>query len=131
MKAPAEDSRAGIVGSGDGVDVGLEDLRQDLLLHKMEVTMQAQYLCVLCAKSFQSVRLCDPMNSRLLGPWDSPGKNTAVGCYFLLQGIFLTQGSNLGLPHCTQILYHLSYLGSLILYINKVKHVKPLALGLV
>ena len=54
MKAPAEDSRAGIVGSGDGVDVGLEDLRQDLLLHKMEVTMQAQYLCVLCAKSFQS-----------------------------------------------------------------------------
>ena len=54
MKAPAEDSRAGIVGSGDGMDVGLEDLRQDLLLHKMEVTMQAQYLCVLCAKSFQS-----------------------------------------------------------------------------
>ena len=54
MKAPAEDSRAGIVGSGDGVDVGLEDLRQDLLLHKMEVTMQAQHLCVLCANSFQS-----------------------------------------------------------------------------
>ena len=54
MKAPAEDSRDGIVGSGDGVDVGLEDLRQDLLLHKMEVTMQAQHLCVLCANSFQS-----------------------------------------------------------------------------
>ena len=53
MKAPAEDSRAGIVGSGDGVDVGLGDLRQDLLPHKMEVTMQAQYLCVLCANSFQ------------------------------------------------------------------------------
>ena len=54
MKAPAEDSRAGIVGSGDGMDVGLEDLRQDLLLHKMEVIMQAQHLCVLCANSFQS-----------------------------------------------------------------------------
>ena len=33
--------------------------------------------------------------ARLLCPWDSPGKNTAVGCHFLLQGIFLTQGLNL------------------------------------
>ena len=32
---------------------------------------------------------------RLLCPWDFPGKNTGVGCYFLLQGIFQTQGSNL------------------------------------
>ena len=32
--------------------------------------------------------------TRLLCPWDSPGKNTGVGCHFLLQGIFLTQGSN-------------------------------------
>ena len=32
-------------------------------------------------------------------PWDSPGKNTGVGCHFLLQEIFLTQGSNLGLLH--------------------------------
>ena len=29
--------------------------------------------------------------------WDSPGKNTGVGCHALLQGIFLTQGSNLHL----------------------------------
>ena len=29
--------------------------------------------------------------------WDSPGRNTEVGCYFPFQGIFLTQGSNLGL----------------------------------
>ena len=36
-------------------------------------------------------------------PWDSPGKNTGVGCRSLLQGIFLTQGSNLGLLHCRQI----------------------------
>ena len=35
---------------------------------------------------------------RLLYPWNSPGKNTTVGCYSLLQGIFLIQGSNLG-PH--------------------------------
>ena len=31
----------------------------------------------------------------LLCPWDSPGKNTGAGCHFLLQEIFLTQGSNL------------------------------------
>ena len=42
-------------------------------------------------------------------PWDFPGKNTGVDCCFVLQGIFLTQGSNLGLPHCRQILYHLSH----------------------
>ena len=34
---------------------------------------------------------------RLLCPWDFPGQNTRVGCHFLLQGIFLTQGSNLSL----------------------------------
>ena len=33
--------------------------------------------------------------TRLLCPWDYPGKNTGVGFHFLLQGIFLTQGSNL------------------------------------
>ena len=31
---------------------------------------------------------------QLLCPWDSPGKNTGVGCHFLLQGLFSTQGSN-------------------------------------
>ena len=50
--------------------------------------------------------------TRLLCPWDSPGKNTGVGCHVLLQGIFLTQGLNLGLPHCKWILYHLSHQGS-------------------
>ena len=49
--------------------------------------------------------------ARLLRPQDSPGKNTGVGCYALLQGIFLTQGSNPGLPSCRQILYRLSHQG--------------------
>ena len=44
--------------------------------------------------------------TRLLCPWDSPGRNTGVGCHSLLQGIFLTLGSNLGLLHCRQIIYH-------------------------
>ena len=37
--------------------------------------------------------------ARLLCPWDSPGKNTGVGCHFLLQGVFLTQGLTLCLLH--------------------------------
>ena len=44
--------------------------------------------------------------------WDSPGKNTGVGCHSLLQRIFPNQGSNLDLPHCRQILYCLSHQGS-------------------
>ena len=46
--------------------------------------------------------------TRLLCPWTFPGKSTGVGCHFLLQGIFLTQGSNLGLWHYRQMLYGMS-----------------------
>ena len=46
--------------------------------------------------------------ARLPCPWDSPGKNSGVGCHALLQGIFPTQGSKPGLPHCRWILYHLN-----------------------
>ena len=42
---------------------------------------------------------------------NSPGKNTAAGCHFLLQEIFPTQGSNPDLPHCRQILCQLSHQG--------------------
>ena len=48
----------------------------------------------------------------LLCLWDFPGKNIGVGCHFLLQGIFPTQGSNVGLLHFKLILYHLSHQGS-------------------
>ena len=50
--------------------------------------------------------------ARLFCPWDFPGKNTGAGCHFLLQEIFLTQGSNLGLLRCRQTLYHESRQGS-------------------
>jgi len=53
---------------------------------------------------------CDPKDS--YSPWDFPAKNTGVGCHFLLQGIFLAQGSNQGLLHCRRILYRLSHLDS-------------------
>ena len=47
-----------------------------------------------------SVQLHRQQSTRLPCPWDSPGKNTGVGCHFLLQG------SNLCLLHYRQILYH-------------------------
>ena len=50
--------------------------------------------------------------TRLLCPWNYPGKNTGGGCHSLLQGIFLTQGLNLGLPHCRKSLYPLNHQGS-------------------
>ena len=46
-----------------------------------------------------SLQPCGLWAARLLCPWDSPGTNTGVGCHFLLQGIFLTQGLNLCLLH--------------------------------
>ena len=45
----------------------------------------------------------------LYNPWNSPGQNPGVGNRSLLQVIFTTQGSNPGLVHCRQILYHLSH----------------------
>ena len=45
-------------------------------------------------------------------PWDFPGKSAGVDCHFLLQGIFQTQESSPGLPHCRQMLYRLSPKGS-------------------
>ena len=75
--------------------------------------------------------LCDPMDCSPPGfsiHWDSPGKNTGVGCQFLLQEIFLTQGSNPcllsllrwqasslplappGKPKCSQYLFYFIYL---------------------
>ena len=56
------------------------------------------------------------MDTRLLRPWDFLGKSTGVGCHFLLQGFFPTQGSNPGLPHCRQTLYHLSHLKTTMRY---------------
>ena len=48
----------------------------------------------------------------LYSPWNSPGQNTGVGSVSLFWGIFPTQGSNLGVLHCRQILYQLSHKGS-------------------
>ena len=61
----------------------------------------------------------EPQPTRLLRPWKSPDKNTGVGCHSLIQRICLTQGSNLGLRHCRQILYCLSHQGSPEVFLDK------------
>ena len=75
--------------------------------------------CVLYLVAQLCSTLCNPMD-RLLCPWVFPSKNTGVGGHFLLQGIFPIQGSNLGLPHCRQTLYHLSHQGNPRLWNNGV-----------
>ena len=67
---------------------------------------------VLCLVTQSSPTLFDPMDCSPPGSsvhGDSPGKKTGVGCCALLRGIFPTQGSNPGPPHCRQILYRLSH----------------------
>ena len=81
-------------------------------LPRSKLLTRTQSLCesesVSCSVMLDSLRPHGLHPGRLLCPWDSPGKNTGVGCHFLLQQIFLTQGLNLGLLHC-----RLSHQGSL------------------
>ena len=70
-----------------------KDSKQEVRLHTSVEVLVAQ-LCPLLA---------------VLCPWDSADKYTGVDNRLLPQGIFLTQGSNLGLLHCRQILYPLSH----------------------
>ena len=64
---------------------------------------------------------CGPPGSSVHG--DSPGKNTGVGSHSLLQRVFPTQGSNLGLVHYRQILYCLNREGNPYIYIRAVKDI--------
>ena len=67
------------------------------------------------AQSLSLIWLCNLMDCSPPGSSvhaDSPGKNTRVGGHVLFQGIFLIQGSNSGLSHCRQILYHLTHQGN-------------------
>ena len=67
--------------------------------------------------SFPYLTSCSIVSSSLrphglYSSWNSPGQNTEVCSHSFLQGIFPTQGSNPGLPHCRRILYQLSHQGS-------------------
>ena len=62
------------------------------------------------SKKWKLLRLF--VTARTIQSMESPGQNTGVGSLSLLQGIFPTQGSNPGLPHCRWILFQLSHKGS-------------------
>ena len=72
-------------------------------------TLDAVVHLLSCVRLVQPLRLSP---ARFHCPWDSLGKNTGLGCHFLLQGIFLTQGLDPGLLHCGWILYWLNHQGS-------------------
>ena len=76
-------------------------------------------VCAVCFVPQSCPTLCDSMDCSLPGSsvhGDSPGKNTRVGSFSLLQGIFPTQSLNPTLPHGRRILYSLSHQGSPALY---------------
>ena len=60
--------------------------------------------------------------TRLFCPWNFPVKNPGVGCHFLLQGLFLTQGWNTHLPHCRWILDHCTTWEALTAYLQPVTY---------
>ena len=69
-------------------------------LHPVYYIFIHRYMyAVLCAVLSRSVVSNSLQHHGLLCPWDSPGRNTGVGCHALLQGIFPTQGSNPHLLH--------------------------------
>ena len=72
----------------------------------MRILMTEFYPCLLVCVFKSCLTLCDPMDcsptTRLFCPWNFPDKNTRVGCHFLLQGIFPTQGLN---PHLLRLLH--------------------------
>ena len=93
-------------------------LKASILRHSAFFMVQFSHSYMTTVKSIWKVKvaqscptLCDPMDC---SPWNSPGQYTGVGSCFLLQGIFPTQGSNPGLPHCRQSLSQLSHKGSLV-----------------
>ena len=75
---------------------GTERLRKGSF--DLSLWLASSCVCVLVVSS--ALQPCGLHTSRLLCPWDSPGKNTGVSSHSLLQGNYPTQGLNLGLLHC-------------------------------
>ena len=74
-----------------------------ILTSHVSILKSPTSMCVhACSVAKSCSTICDPTAcspARLLCPWDFPGEDNGVGCQFLLQGIFLTQGLNLCLLH--------------------------------
>ena len=85
---------------------------QNAIKHLYKINLPSQPSSIGREVAQLCLTLCDPMDCSPPGSCvhgDPPGKNTGVGCHFLLQGIFPTQGQNPGLLHCRWIFYHLSH----------------------
>ena len=100
------------ISAGAGVCYVWERRRGQILLRKNRkiATSVDKYVSRSAVSDFLQCYGLQP--ARPLCPWDSPGKNTGVGCHSLLQGIFPTQRLNPGLLHCRQSLCGLSHPGS-------------------
>ena len=82
----------------------------------LKLTRHCKSTTMLCLVAQSRPTLCNSMDCSPAGSSvhvNSPGKKSGMGCHVLLQGLFPTQGSNPGLPHCRRILYHLSHQESL------------------
>ena len=65
-----------------------------MLLCILSFKLKIKYVCVLVPSHVRLFQPHELQPTRLLYPWNFPGKNPGVGCHFLLQGIFPTQGPN-------------------------------------
>ena len=81
------------------------ELNHFAVQQQINTALQINYVCARSVVS-NSLRPQGLSPAMLFCPWDFSGKNTRVGCHFLLQEIFLAQGSNLRFLHCRWILYH-------------------------
>ena len=79
-------------------DMGHVQTKTETYLFNVPDRLLTEYV-LSCSVMSDSLQHHKPQPIRLLCPRAFPGKNTGVGCHFLLQGIFPTQGLNLGLLH--------------------------------
>ena len=84
---------------------------------KPQISIDKWIIKVMYSFSESESEICSVLSDSLrphgiYSPWNSPGQNTGVGSFSLLQGIFPTQGLNSGLSHCRWILYQLRNKGS-------------------
>ena len=84
-------------------------IQMKLWWYSLCMVATSQSPCSVASVMSDSLRPLGLKPTRLLCPWDFPGRNTGVGCHALPQGIFPTQGLN---SHYRRILSPLSHLGS-------------------
>ena len=88
-----------------GFQMVVQEVSEFSSSHRQSKSATAKGMCVVCTKSLQlcpTLRCYGLQPTRLLCPWDSPVKNTGVGCHALLRGIFLTWQRN---PHLFRLLH--------------------------